>query len=167
MRLKYKYSKSCTTCKYLWHKRSVKSAMANELAILNNGKGLDIKNFHRKYSMEVEYQSFLRHCQKHIFIVEDKPQVTLTSFGDKKAIQQAFATPAYAGRHEQALDEYINQFYAELKDKSLTMTVKDGLQAIKIKADIESKKRDDKKDVLKMLMGTHERAGSNSTQPAG
>lgn len=163
MDYKYKYSKQCSVCKFLKHRPHIRDAVLNEAEYFEGN--LKMTDMHRKYGTGLGYDSFRMHFYRHVSKIPRSTYVTAINEKEpiKKALRegQVLIRPDQrAGAHEQTLDEFIAQFDQAVREKQFKLTVKDGLQAIKIKADMEKANKDRSKDIMKMMLGaTGESAG--------
>jgi hypothetical protein len=160
--LAYKYSAKCATCVFLRRHPKEKLILAN-INRFNNASAMTMLDFQKLYAPSVNYPSIQHHVKTHIRIVK-KPTATMIvneNEPEAKKIIEVEAKKAEKEQFERTLDEFIDQFDEGLRSRQFKLTVKDGLTALKIKADIANKNKDRKADVLKALAGARgERSGS-------
>lgn len=153
---KYKYTAKCSVCKWIRYHPNVKEAMITELKYFNPQSLMTDADFMRKYAIPTHRLSFQRHYKVHVSKIENK---TVSITNEKEPIRKVMGELVVGapGSHEAPLKAFIAQFNEKIENRELPITVKDGLQAIKIMADIEKTKKDDKKDLLKIMMGSYEK----------
>lgn len=164
--LKYKYSKGCLSCKYFKYHPKEKLVLAN-IRNFNNYSHMTVLDFQKIYTPDLSYASLRKHVNNHISIVKPPPVNTIVPHYEGKRESQeskqlALKSEEQASKEdfENTLDEFISQFDEAIRLKQLKLTVKDGLQALKIKADLVSKNKDRKADILKKMIGARgERIG--------
>lgn len=152
--LAYKYSKTCSACVWLSRRPKEKTILAN-INRYNNASAMTLLDFKRLYAPDLSYESLRHHLAKHVRVVR-KPTATIMLNEEAPEAQEIIkveAEKAKKEQFEQTLDEFIDQFDEGLKNRQFKLTVKDGLTALKIKADIASKNKDRKADILKKMIG--------------
>lgn len=151
---KYKYHKRCSVCLFCRRHPDVKKVIVNLKLFNPNGPSID--EAIRHYKLPLKKTSIWNHCQKHMSVVETK--VINRAINDREPIKNLGVDVVGNAQaaHESTLDEFIAQFDSAVRNKELKMTVKDGLSAIKIKADIQKADKDRKKDILKLMVGADE-----------
>jgi len=153
--LKYKYSPHCATCKYLRFHPKEKLILAN-INRFNTASAMTMFDFHKLYMpRDVTYASVRNHVLKHISVIKKATMVTIVNEDspEAKEAEKVEVVESKKEQFERTLDEFINQFDEGLRARKFNLTVKDGLTALKIKADIVGKNKDRKKDILKAMMG--------------
>ena len=150
---KYKYFSRCNSCVWLRRHPNVKKALITELRYFNPQSLIGETDFIRKYAMPVDRLSLYRHARKHVMKIEKVQEVTVIN--DKEPIRKVMGDLILdkPGFHETPLKTFIHQFNQKLENEELPITVKDGLAALRLAADIEKTKKDLKKDVVQIMAG--------------
>lgn len=156
-------NKQCKSCKWLRYHREIRALQLTELKMFNPQAVLGAQAFMDKYAIPLPYPVFARHLRNHIIMAKNKPQEPMVLVTNKPVEKLLEVLAPNVNEHEQALDSFIAQFDEAVRSRQIKMTAKDGLQAIKIKADIENRNKDRSKDVFKMMMG----ADGGSTNSSG
>lgn len=160
MEFKHKYSKRCVVCKFVKTHSKAKEDYAHIRAANPSGH-MSIRMFQSKWMPSTSTFSIHNHFKKHVFKVDEQTK-TIVVPTSQKEVQNASNSKA---AHESTLDTFITQFDEAVRKRELKITVKDGLSAIKIKADIEKANKDRKKDILKAMIGARGERGGPS-EPA-
>lgn len=151
---KYKYNNKCASCKFLKFQTKRKQMILQHAAMFNGD--MPLKAVWHRFGIVPSYESFAHHCKNHIKKIERHPIVTGVSENTPLKALTSDLSDVLIKPHEQVLDEFIDQFAQGVKQRQFKLTVKDGLTALKLKADIVKGDKDRKKDILKMMVGAYD-----------
>jgi len=143
-------SMKCQTCKLSIANKKLHQDLLDSTYFNEDGL-LSVSMVMKKHKLKVPYRNVQNHMQHHLAPVKrynDEKKVEVSDIS-KEEIAKAIAMPTAETAYEAALDETISKFHKELREGRLKLTVNTGLQAIKIKADMENRNKDRKLDFLK------------------
>lgn len=150
---KYKiYYKRCATCNYMrknpgWYKQLKKTSFFTE-----NSPETPLQ-FYNRTQPPMGLAAFYKHMKNHTTLAKEKMMAqTLTA---TKPDLPVFGELIEGGDTDyvQALDDTIRKFHTQIRDNQIQLTLTGGLQAIKIRADIEKANKDRKLDAFKAFSG--------------
>lgn len=153
---RFKLEGRCKTCQYtLDHKRFHDDLLNTTYFDPNGFESIPelIRRF--KVNKSLGYRNVMYHVTHHVAPVQKHNEIIKAEAAaaqkviSEKELAQAIAVPTADTEYERALDTTIEMYHQQLKTGKLKLTVNTGLQAIKTKAEIESKNRDRKLDFLK------------------
>lgn len=99
-------------------------------------------------------EAYYRHLRNHTTLLKKKIALAKARWADGKIVKQEVIdlkefTDDPNASHVDALDDVINKFHNAVRQGKIPLTLQGGLQAIKIKADIEKSNKDRKVDLFK------------------
>ena len=126
--------------------------------------------FFQRTAPPISREAYYRHLRNHTALLKARIQSARTRHENGRLVKQevidlkilADDPPA---DHVDALDDVINKFHRAVREGKVPMTMQGGLQAIKIKADIEKSNKDRKVDLFKAFssMGNKNAKDNSST----
>lgn len=144
-----------------------------------NSKWLDwsgtgnVADIIRQYNVDISYTTVMGHMKRHLKPMFDaqKEKAAIKEFiGNEKLVTQNQLKEVVTGEvisekanHEAALDNFIDKFQTMVRNDEIQITATTGLQAIKIKAEIQKGNKDRKLDALKLMMGTNANSPADKT----
>ncbi len=157
------YYPRCQTCAYMkknqdWYKQLLQTSYYDEASPETPGQ------FYARTAPPFPQRAYYRHLQNHSQKVKEKLAreairkaknlATVTQqhnieLDELQRVVEVESKSDYTG----ALDDIIRKFHADVKSNRIKVTGGIGMQAIKLRADIDKGKKDQKIDVLKMFAG--------------
>lgn len=118
-------------------------------------------DFFRRTAPPMPYLAFHRHLQNHTTISKKRAEVARNLHATGRIDNRKDIIPfeigdvvdGKAADHEQALNDTIRKFHTAVRNNKIPLTLTGGLQAIKIKADIDRSNKDRKIDLVKLFSG--------------
>lgn len=162
---KFRPESKCKTCMFsVAHKKFHQDLLNSTYFDPNAVEGVTMIIKRWKVQKTLGYRNVMTHMQRHLAPVK--------RFNDEKAAMLVETTPAplpvnlqiedeAETAYERALNKTITKFEQALENGTIKLTANTGLQAIKIKADIETKNKDRKLDFIKAFsaMGQKQKDG--------
>lgn len=165
------FSRNCQVCNYSKAHPDFHEAILHTKHIDINNKDT-VTDVWKRFNVPLPYTSVMQHVRRHIIPAYEsfkERMIVRQAISDKKLVTEEDLKKALEGEvgtkasHEQTLDSFIDEFDELIKDGKVKITAQTGLQAIKIKADIEKANKDRKLDAFKMMVG----ASGQTQQPKG
>ena len=163
------YYARCTVCAYMkenpnWY------AQFKKINYFDPSSPENASEFFIRTSPPFSRESYYRHLRHHTALLKSmianaKSRNVKGTLVKQEVIDLKVFADDSPSDHVDALDDVINRFHRAVREGKVPMTMQGGLQAIKIKADIEKSNKDRKVDLFKAFssMGNKNAKDNSST----
>ncbi len=155
------YYPRCRSCAYakenkLWQKQLLRTQW------FDKDSPETVADFYKRTAPPVPYLAFHRHLENHTAISRMRSERAKKLIEEGKIAQRkpdlvpSLVTDVIVEAntdHEAALDDVIRKFHTAVRNNKIPITMSHGLQAIKIKADIDKSNKERKVDLMKLFSG--------------
>lgn len=143
----------CKTCQFsVAHKKFHEDLLNSTYFDQNSVEGIPQIVKRWKVQKSLGYRNVMTHVARHLAPVKrynDEKALEIVTQEERQPLPVNLQIEDGETAYVRALDDVISEFHTKVKEGKIKLTAQSGLQAIKIKADIETKNKDRKLDFLK------------------